>query len=173
MNWRAFSDAFLNFFFPTSIQDKTSLSMNLSHYHHGIQMFSIMIISGVLSTMNVWADNISDIRFSINDGYMILLMTGWMFVLMGVVQANWGFGTFGVCLVATIAFMIRYQLFVTPRQYIQGMIPHHSMAVFVTRRLLEKNKKQVPKDLQELMQTILQAQREEIATLKAMERRQV
>ena len=45
--------------------------MNNSHY---IIMFFIMIIAGSLSTMNVWVDKISDIRFSLNDLYMILLM---------------------------------------------------------------------------------------------------
>jgi hypothetical protein len=33
-----------------------------------------MIVAGALSTMNVWVDKISDIRFSVNDLYMILLM---------------------------------------------------------------------------------------------------
>ena len=37
-------------------------------------MFFIMIVAGALSTMNVWVDKISDIRFSLNDLYMILLM---------------------------------------------------------------------------------------------------
>ena len=35
-----------------------------------------MILSGLLSTMNVWVDKPDDIRFSINDLYMALLMTG-------------------------------------------------------------------------------------------------
>ena len=29
--------------------------------------------------MNVWVDKVDDIRFSMNDAYMTLLMTGWMF----------------------------------------------------------------------------------------------
>ena len=33
-----------------------------------------MIFAGALSTMNVWVDKISDIRFSVNDLYMILLL---------------------------------------------------------------------------------------------------
>jgi hypothetical protein len=45
--------------------------MDNSHY---IIMFFIMIFAGVLSTMNVWVDKISDIRFSLNDVYMILLL---------------------------------------------------------------------------------------------------
>ena len=35
-------------------------------------MFFIMIVASALSTMNVWVDKISDIRFSLNDLYMIL-----------------------------------------------------------------------------------------------------
>jgi len=48
-------------------------------------MFFIMILSGLLSTMNVWVDKIDDIRFSINDVYMTLLMTGWMFLFTGLI----------------------------------------------------------------------------------------
>ena len=51
--------------------------------NHYISMFFIMILSGLLSTMNVWVDKLDDIRFSINDAYMVLLMTGWMFLFMG------------------------------------------------------------------------------------------
>lgn len=47
--------------------------------NHYILMFFAMILSGVLSTMNVFVDKYDDISFSINDCYMILLMTGWMF----------------------------------------------------------------------------------------------
>jgi hypothetical protein len=44
-----------------------------------------MLLSGLLSTMNVWVDKVDDIRFSINDAYMTLLMTGWMFLFMGLI----------------------------------------------------------------------------------------
>jgi hypothetical protein len=35
--------------------------------------------------MNIWVDKLDDIRFSINDAYMILLMSGWMFLFMGMI----------------------------------------------------------------------------------------
>ena len=57
--------------------------MNHSHTNHYVVMFFIMVLSGFLSTMNVWVDKWDDIRFSINDVYMTLLMTGWMFLFMG------------------------------------------------------------------------------------------
>ena len=37
-------------------------------------MFFIMLLSGLLSTMNILVDKVDDIRFSINDIYMTLLM---------------------------------------------------------------------------------------------------
>ena len=52
-------------------------------YNHYIVMFVIMIIAGLLSTMNVWVDKYQDIRYSMNDVYMILLMAGWMLFFMG------------------------------------------------------------------------------------------
>ena len=64
-----------------------NMNMNMKHLHdnHYTVMFFIMILSGLLSTMNVWVDKLDDIRFSVNDAYMSLLMTGWMFLFMGLI----------------------------------------------------------------------------------------
>ena len=59
--------------------------MKHSPASHYVIMFVIMVLSGILSTMNVWVDKIDDIRFSLNDAYMTLLMTGWMFLFMGLI----------------------------------------------------------------------------------------
>jgi len=59
--------------------------MKHSQTNHYVIMFFIMVLSGLLSTMNVWVDKVDDIRFSINDAYMTLLMTGWMFLFMGLI----------------------------------------------------------------------------------------
>jgi len=34
-----------------------------------------MVLAGALSTMNIWVEKIEDIRYSLNDLYMILFMT--------------------------------------------------------------------------------------------------
>ena len=57
---------------------------HVQHNNHYTIMFFIMILSGLLSTMNVWVDKLDDISFSINDAYMTLLMTGWMFFFYGI-----------------------------------------------------------------------------------------
>jgi hypothetical protein len=109
------------------------------HNLHYITMFFIMILSGALSTMNVWADKYDDIRFSINDAYMILLMTGWMFLFMGIVYRERNVFMIGIILVITNLWFIRNQTWVTENQYTLGMIPHHSMAVHMSKQLLRKN----------------------------------
>ena len=73
--------------------------------NHYIVMFFIMLLSGLLSTMNIWADKLDDIRFSINDGYMILLMTGWMFLFMGLFYKELNIFIIGLL---QILFLIEY-----------------------------------------------------------------
>lgn len=38
-------------------------------------MFIIMIIAGILSGMNMWVTNITDVRIQLNDVYMGIIMT--------------------------------------------------------------------------------------------------
>ncbi len=112
---------------------------NHSINNHYITMFSIMILSGLLSTMNVWADKWDDIRISLNDIYMILLMTGWMFLFMGIINKETSIFIIGGLLVVVSTWCIRTQFLITETQYKLGMIPHHSMAVHMSKKLLEKN----------------------------------
>ena len=131
------------------------------HSHH-IQMFFAMLVAGILSTMNVWTSSIEDIRLSLNDLYMIFLMTGWMFFFMGVFERNLGISLGGLGFALASFAAIRTQLFITERQWILGMIPHHSMAVFMSQKLLERGET----SLRGLLQSILQGQKEEIEFMK-------
>lgn len=126
-------------------------------------MFFIMLISGVLSTMNVWADKTADLRLSLNDLYMILLMTGWMFLFMGAVYREWNVFFVGLGLVLTQVWCIRTQFMVTSDQYLRGMIPHHSMAVHMSRQLLTKKN-----NINGLVQNIVSTQEREIEFMKQL-----
>lgn len=134
--------------------------MHSSLHNHYVVMFFIMILSGVFSTMNVWVDRAEHIRFSVNDLYMILLMTGWMFFFMGVFYRE----TFGIAvgggLVVAMLWCIRTQFLVTESQYRIGMIPHHSMAIHMSRRLLER-----PNDMQPFLDELISTQSREIEIL--------
>lgn len=128
-----------------------------------LMMGMIMVVSGTLSTMSVWADKLDDIRITLNDLYMISLMTGWMFFFMGVVYGDRMPLLWGALLVAGSLWCIRNQFMITPSQYSQGMIPHHSMAVLMSRRLIEKE----PNDrMKEFAQTVIRQQESEIEFLK-------
>ena len=125
--------------------------------NHYTIMFFIMILSGFLSTMNVWVDKVDDIRFSINDAYMILLMTGWMLLFMGLVYKEITISLMGVALVIVNIVCIRTQFLVTEKQYKLGMIPHHSMAVHMSKKLLEKKN-----NIKSFINTIIKKQENEI-----------
>jgi hypothetical protein len=88
--------------------------------------------------MNVWVDKLDDIRFSLNDIYMIFLMTGWMFLFMGLYYSEVYIVFLGLFLVVTNIWCIRTQFMVSIKQYILGMIPHHSMAILMSKRLIEQ-----------------------------------
>ena len=128
---------------------------------HYTIMFFIMLLSGLLSTMNVWVDKVDDIRFSINDAYMILLMTGWMFLFMGLIYQELSVGFIGLSLIIFNIWCIRNQFLITETQYKLGMIPHHSMAVHMSKKLLEKEK-----STSQFIQNIIKNQENEIEILK-------
>jgi len=120
-----------------------------------------MVLSGLLSTMNVWVDKLDDVRFSINDAYMTLLMTGWMFLFMGLIYQETGIFFVGLSLIIFNIWCIRNQFLVTEKQYKLGMIPHHSMAVHMSKKLLEKENNILP-----FVENIIKTQEDEILILK-------
>lgn len=121
-----------------------------------------MIFSGLLTTMNMWVDKWDDIRFSINDIYMTLLMTGWMFLFMGLYYSEFIILGIGLLLVILNIWCIRTQFMVTTDQYIAGMIPHHSMAILMSKKLIQN---QAPK-LNDFVSSIITTQEEEIEYMK-------
>jgi hypothetical protein len=120
-----------------------------------------MLLSGILSTMNVWVDKLDDVRFSINDVYMTLLMTGWMFLFMGFFYQEISVFFIGLFLIVFNIWCIRNQFLVTETQYKLGMIPHHSMAIHMSKKLLEKENNISP-----FVKNIIKTQEDEIVTLK-------
>ena len=129
--------------------------------NHYVIMFFIMVLSGLLSTMNVWVDKVDDIRFSVNDAYMTLLMTGWMFLFMGLIYKETSVFFIGLLLILFNIWCIRNQFLVTETQYKLGMIPHHSMAVHMSKKLLEKEN-----NISSFVKDIIKNQENEILILK-------
>jgi hypothetical protein len=124
-------------------------------------MVICMFFAGYASTMNNWIDNWDDFRFSLNDFYMVGLMTGWMFFFMGLFTLRIGKCVLGLVAVIVFFILIRTQAFITEIQYLKGMIPHHSMAILMSKRLEKK-----PNSIQHLLDQIIQTQKKEIIIMK-------
>ncbi len=132
-------------------------------------MMIIMFIAGLLSSMNIWVDKFSDIRFHLNDIYMALLMCGWCLVLIGIYYINLHILLIGIIITIIIIYCIRNQVFIGEEQYIQGMIPHHSMAILMSKQLLKKasnNTINITPEITELANSIIKTQDDEIAYMK-------
>jgi hypothetical protein len=129
--------------------------------HDYLLMFIIMCMSGILSTMNVWVDKYQDVRISINDIYMTLLMTGWMFFFMGLFYNDKPIILFGLTLLLLMVWCIRTQFLVNQSQYIMGMIPHHSMAIHMSKQLLNTKP-----PIEPFLINLIHTQEKEIDTLK-------
>lgn len=130
--------------------------------NHYLVMFIIMILSGFLSTMNIWVDKLDDIRVSLNDIYMVLLMSGWMLLFMGLFYRESTPLIIGIVLVIINIWCIRTQFMISDKQYILGMIPHHSMAVLMSKKLLEDKNSTISR----FVQNIIDTQEREIIFMK-------
>lgn len=130
-------------------------------------MALISIISALLSGMWVWADKWSDVRLSINDLYMAFLMTGWMFLIQGAITKYMKYIIIGSIIVIISLFLIRFQILVSQEQYLVGMIPHHSMAIFLSKKQIEQSNNDT-KILKGLPLTIISSQVKEIELMKQM-----
>ena len=132
-------------------------------------MTIIMFISGLLSGMNIWVNKISDIKFHLNDIYMSLLMCGWSLIFIGIYYINANILLIGIVMTIIIIYFIRNQLFIDENQYIKGMIPHHSMAILMSNKLLQKvynNTTNVTSEMTELANKIIKTQNDEISYMK-------
>lgn len=129
-------------------------------------MFVISMLAALLSSMSFWADKWSDVRLSLNDFYMAFLMTGWMFFLEGAWMLHGSYVVGGAFLILVSFICIRLQAFVNIQQYIRGMIPHHSMAVLMSKKLIAKYGESV---LGNLPREIVKGQESEIVYLKNQE----
>jgi hypothetical protein len=124
-----------------------------------------MILSSIISGMNMWVNNLNDVRIHLNDIYMGTLMCGWMFLFYGIIYKNNMNIYIGFITVIILIFLIRNQIFINQNQYILSMIPHHSMAIFMSNKLNDKNIIS-DKELNHLVKNIVKNQQDEINIMK-------
>lgn len=145
----------------------TKICVHCKMIHDYYTMILISLVSGVLSAMWVWSDKLSDIRLSLNDAYMATLMTSFMILFMSILDRHFLWFSLSFVGVAASLWLIRTQRYVTKKHYFRGMIPHHSMAVLMSKRLLDNDGGNLTPKEKEFVKQIISIQEKEIAWMKA------
>lgn len=135
-----------------------------------IPMLLSSLISGFFSTMNMWCVKWSHTRFHLNDTYMVLLMTFWMLLFTYLIYYK-QMKNASVYIVITIVcicliiYCIRTQFLIDDEQFLNGMIPHHSMAILMAQNI---KKKTTDKDIKKLAENIIDTQTKEIELMDSL-----
>lgn len=135
-----------------------------------IFMILSSLISGFLSTMNMWCVKWNHVRFHLNDTYMVLLMTLWMMLFTYLVyykhmkNASVVIVIIIMC-ISLIIYCIRTQFLINDEQFLNGMIPHHSMAILMAKNIKDKTKNN---EIKRLAENIIDTQTKEIELMESI-----
>jgi hypothetical protein len=133
-------------------------------HNHLVMFFGMAAISFFVMPF-VMIANPLDWRPSLNQAYAAVFMGATMVVLEGWMHPMpWWAWLATVAVVAASVWAIRTQAFVGSREYLHDMMPHHSMAVLTSERLLEKTG--TDPAVRRLAEVILATQRDEIAWMR-------
>lgn len=137
-------------------------------------MFIGSFIIQYLLMSSIMVNNIGDITNSLGKFYMSIIMGLYMVVLEVMMHdhqydvfSTKYYGIFGILLIAFI-LLYRTQQFISDKQYLEGMIEHHSMAILTSNKILEKTDNY---NIAKLAKNILQVQEDEIILMKDLLRK--
>ena len=122
-------------------------------------MVMASLMAGLLSTMNVWVVNKNHVRLHLNDIYMVFLMTGWMIFFDTINHYEYKKLLTALVIIVVSLILIRGQFFINDDQFINGMIPHHSMAILMSEKIKDKT---TNKKIRDLANSIIINQQKEI-----------
>lgn len=145
-------------------QDK----MKNGHYRKFFLMLAVSFVIMHL-TMYLNTEKADHLYLSTNRLYMTTLMITTMAVVMLLfmrsmyqdVRINTIIITGSVVLFASALFGVRHQVFINDKRFMQSMIPHHSIAILVS-----KNANLKDPEVKKLAQGIIDAQEREITQMK-------
>ena len=133
-----------------------------------MSMIIASFIGGLFGGMNNWVSDYDNIRWHINDVYMSILMILWMFLLhkFFILDSNIIGYIILIVLIMSIIYMIQKQILISDTQYLKGMIPHHSMAITMSKNILNKT---INPKIKQLALNIINNQNNEIQYMKHIE----
>jgi hypothetical protein len=143
------------------------------HPHSYYRLLGMTVLSFIAMYILMYAmvDTFGNVFNSINQVYMAGLMAAPMVLIeLALMRSMYpdqrlNMIIAGVSVVALIAFflLIRAQVFVSDRQFLRSMIPHHSGAILMCSRAPIQGA-----ELKQLCQSIIKSQDEEIKQMRRM-----
>jgi hypothetical protein len=139
--------------------------------HSMIVMFIGSFIIQYFLMSPIMVDRYSNITNSIGKAYMATIMALSMVIIeimmhdhqYGIMSFNWYAILFS--LIAVFIYLYRKQIAINDKQYLEGMIEHHSMALLTSEEILKKTDNY---DIAKLAKNIIQTQNDELITMKEL-----
>lgn len=126
-----------------------------------IAMFFLMYTNSYQIIDHFWFSETRLFMTMIMGGSMIIIMLLYMLHMYKNRKANISILAFGVVLIAGSIWLVRSQVTVTDTDYMEGMIPHHSIAILTSERSQIKDIR-----VRKLADEIIKAQRKEIMEMQ-------
>ena len=134
----------------------------------GLMFIGSFIIQYLLMSL-IMVNNIGDFTNSLGKFYMSIIMGLYMIVLE-VMMHDYHYDVISTkyyIIIGTLIFafilLYRTQQLITDKQYLEGMIEHHSMAILTSNKILQKTDNY---NIAKLAKNILQTQQDEIIVMK-------
>lgn len=139
--------------------------------HTMIVMFVASFVTQYFLMGSIMTDSLADVTNSIGKVYISVIMALYMVAIevmmhdhqYSVLSTRTYVGVFG--LLALFVFLYRKQIGIDNKQYLEGMIEHHSMALLTSNRILEKTSDY---NVAKLAKNILQKQQDEILEMRSV-----
>jgi len=136
--------------------------------------FVMFMISLCLDSMNIMVYSLQDIYLSkaliISALYMASTMVGAHQIVHYLSYGHLKTNIFlaGIGLSMLFYYIMRQQMFITPKDWLREMIPHHSTAITTTTQLLKNNQFDATSPVYKLATQILATQKDEITLMKSL-----
>ena len=137
--------------------------------HTMVVMFAGSFLIQYFLMSPIMVNNRSEITNNLGKAYMSLIMALFM-VLLEIMMHDHKYHVFSLQLYVILGvalgvciYLYRKQVAIRDKQYLEGMIEHHSMALLTSEEILKKTDNY---DVAKLAKNIIQTQKDEIMTMK-------
>lgn len=134
-------------------------------------MFIFSFLIQYFAMPPLMVNSLSDITNNIGKAYLAVIM-GLFMVLIEVGMHDMQYGSISttkygliIALLFLFIYLYRKQVAIKDKEYVKGMIEHHSMAVFMSEEILKKTDNY---NIAKLAKNIIQSQKDEIREMKEL-----